>query len=241
MFSPLAQFQVFDLAFGLQNYFFAEIFYLFLPLFIIVVTFFYSLVRVNFSTVFQKGLIRGYYFYLLSVVLQLGNYYLFYFFILVMILFTNNVFGLFPFGFALTSQIIFTFYLAFAIFLGINIVSILRFSRGFLAHFLPNGTPFFIIPLLVMIELVSYISRLFSLAIRLFANIMSGHTLMHILLSFSAKMMLSGSRILLFVAGIPIGLSQLIFFMEAGIAILQSYVFVTLVANYLKDLVFESH
>jgi len=167
-------------------------------------------------------------------VVQLGSYFFFYFLLLLSILLTNNLFGLFPYSFTLSSHIIFTFGLSFYTFLSLNMVVSFRFLTDFLGIFLPKGTPFFIIPLLVVIELVSYLSRLFSLAIRLFANIMSGHTLVHILLSFVSKMFFNG-RFTFFFVLIPFGLCQLIFFMEFGIAILQTYVFITLVVNYLKD------
>jgi len=123
---------------------------------------------------------------------------------------------------------------------GINLAASFRFRGGFLALFLPEGTPFLIRPTLILIELVSYIARLFSLSIRLFANIMAGHTLMHIILVFVSKILLGG-RLFAIIFFIPFALSQLIFFMEVGISMLQAYVFVTLGLNYLNDLVQEGH
>ena len=92
-----------------------------------------------------------------------------------------------PFTFTVTSHIIVTFCLSFCLFVGINIRSLLDKKLSFFALFLPSGAPLLIAPFLVVIELISYIARVFSLAIRLFANMMSGHSLLKILTNFTLQ------------------------------------------------------
>ncbi len=90
-----------------------------------------------------------------------------------------------PYSFTVTSHLIVTFCTALAIFSGINILGLFLHRKHFLSLFFPPGAPLFLAPLLVLIEFVSYIFRVLSLSIRLFANLMSGHTLLKILASFS--------------------------------------------------------
>ena len=96
-----------------------------------------------------------------------------------------NLIGMVPYSFTVTSHIIFTFTLAFSIFFGINIIGIRTHGLKFFSLFLPKGVPLIIMPLLVTIELVSYIIKVFTLSIRLFANMTSGHTLLKIIAGFS--------------------------------------------------------
>jgi len=90
-----------------------------------------------------------------------------------------------PYSFTITSHIIFTFSLALSIFLGINIIGIQTHGLNFFSLFLPKGVPIFIVPLLITIEFLSYIVKVFTLSIRLFANMTSGHTLLKIIAGFS--------------------------------------------------------
>jgi len=90
-----------------------------------------------------------------------------------------------PFGFTITSHIIVTFGLAFTFFVGINIIGVKRHGLHMLSLFLPAGAPLALAPLLVIIEIVSYSFRVISLALRLFANMMSGHCLLKILAGFA--------------------------------------------------------
>jgi ATP synthase subunit 6 len=90
-----------------------------------------------------------------------------------------------PYSFTVTSHLIVTFSMALAVFLGINALGILKNGRHFLSLFFPPGAPLGLAPLLVAIEIVSYVFRVLSLAIRLFANLMSGHTLLKILSGFA--------------------------------------------------------
>jgi ATP synthase subunit 6 len=101
------------------------------------------------------------------------------------IILTCNLIGMIPYSFTVTSHLIVTFSTALAIFTGINILGILKHGKHFLSLFFPPGAPMALAPLLVLIESISYIFRVLSLSIRLFANLMSGHTLLKILATFS--------------------------------------------------------
>jgi F-type H+-transporting ATPase subunit a len=104
----------------------------------------------------------------------------------IMFLFTcfSNVLGMVPFSITVTSHLILTLFFSLSFFLGHNIIGICYHRELFFNIFLPSGVPIFIIPLLILIEYISYISRIFSLAIRLFANMLSGHILLKILIAF---------------------------------------------------------
>lgn len=114
---------------------------------------------------------------------------------------------------------------------GLTIIGFLKQKMHFLDLFVPKGVPKALLPLLVFIEVVSYIARGFSLSIRLFANLMSGHSLIHILLFFITKI-LKFNYIFGFIGLLLIGV---IFLLEIGISFLQAYVFAVLVSIYLKD------
>ena len=106
-------------------------------------------------------------------------------FFLFLFLLISNLIGMIPFSYTVTSSLVLTFFLSFSFFLGINLLGFYHNKISFFKTFLPGGTPVFIAPLLILIEVVSYFSRVFSLAIRLFANMMSGHALLKILIGFS--------------------------------------------------------
>jgi ATP synthase subunit 6 len=97
----------------------------------------------------------------------------------------SNLLGMIPYSFTVTSHLIVTFSMALAIFVGMNILGILKHGKHFLSLFFPPGAPLQLSLLLVIIEFISYVFRVFSLSIRLFANLMSGHTLLKILSGFA--------------------------------------------------------
>jgi ATP synthase subunit 6 len=147
-----------------------------------------------------------------------------------MLILICNVLGMIPYSFTVTSHLIVTFSTALAIFIGINIIGILKNRKHFLSLFFPPGAPLALAPLLVFIELVSYVFRVLSLAIRLFANLMSGHTLLKILSSFGwAAVSFWG---LFFV---PLAIIFLITGLEIAIACLQAYIFSVLLCIYIND------
>jgi len=96
-----------------------------------------------------------------------------------------NLIGLIPYSFAVTSHLIVTFTFALMIFIGINIICINKHGMNMLSLFLPAGSSFLLAILLVPIEIVSYLFRPISLSVRLFANIMAGHTLLKVIAGFA--------------------------------------------------------
>lgn len=151
-----------------------------------------------------------------------------------------NLSGMLPFSFTVTSHLIVTFALASFLFIGIIVRGLIIHKLRFLGLFLPSGAPLLIVPLLVIVEFVSYIARVFSLAIRLFANMMSGHTLLKILAGFGWTLATKAS-IWIFIAIFPIIIVFLVTILEVGIAVLQAYVFVVLICIYFNDLFNVGH
>lgn len=114
-----------------------------------------------------------------------GQVYFPFLFSLHLFLLFSNLLGMVPYSFTVTSHIAFTFSLALSIFIGINILGIKTHGLNFFSLFLPRNVPLVIVPLLITIEFLSYIVKVFTLAIRLFANMTSGHTLLKIIAGFS--------------------------------------------------------
>lgn len=143
-----------------------------------------------------------------------------------------NVVGLLPFSFTPTAQLIVTSTLSFSFNIAFLIIGFLIHGVGFLKLFVPAGSPKALLPLLVVIEIFSYSIRPISLSLRLFANMMAGHTLLHILSSFFWTLAVSAVPLIAFFPGV---LLVAVFFLELGIAFLQAYVFTILLAIYLND------
>ena len=141
-----------------------------------------------------------------------------------------NLFSMLPYAFAATSHLVWTLYFSLSICLGIFFVGILGHGIKFLKLFVPE-VPLALYPLMITIEILSYIIRSFSLAIRLSANIIAGHTLVHILAEF-VSVMFSLKKM---IAVLPYVLLFAIFVLELGVACLQAYIFVTLICMYLND------
>lgn len=110
--------------------------------------------------------------------------FIFIFYFLFLLILVSNLLGMVPYSITVTSHFIFTFYYALSFFIGINLIGILYHKEKYFVLFLPDGVPITIIPFLILIEYISYFSRVLSLSIRLFANMMSGHILMKILIGF---------------------------------------------------------
>ncbi len=161
------------------------------------------------------------------------KYFPFVFTLFLFILFVNFL-GLIPTSFAPTSHIIVTFGMGAFVFLGITLIGLIKQGPvGFFKHFIPEGLPIFIIPLMLVIELVSYLSRPFSLGIRLAANIAAGHTLMHVMAAFVAPLGLFGIM--------PVAFLVFMNGLEFFVAILQAYVFTLLACMYLGEALAEQH
>ena len=127
-------------------------------------------------------------------------------------------------------------YFSLGFFIGNNLIGIFYHKQNFFVLFLPEGVPIFIIPLLILIEYVSYISRIFSLAIRLFANMLSGHILLKILICFIWAIAIS-NVIHWFWILLPLSIVFAVIGLETAIAFLQAYVFLVLVSIYFNDVI----
>jgi ATP synthase subunit 6 len=173
---------------------------------------------------------------------NLGNLYPYFAYILEEVfnfILSNNLFGILPFSATLTTHLAISFFFSYIIFIGITSLGIYLHGNNFLQIFLPAGTPVILIFFLVFIEIVSYITRVFSLAIRLFANILSGHVLIKIL-SNMIFMNLNFSTFLFIFQFIPVFILFFILTLEMVIAVLQSYVFLVLSCLYIRN-VFYLH
>ena len=240
--SPLEQFEIvvllpftlFGLNLSLTNSAFFLLIASFFSLFWISLSFYkLSLIPNNWQILFES-------FYNVTVDIVKVNlglkgeaYFPFIFSLHILLLFCNLI-GMVPYSFTVTSHIIFTFSLALSIFIGINIIGIKTHGFRFFSLFLPKGVPLIIMPLLISIEIISYLIKVFTLSIRLFANMTSGHALLKIIAGFSWTM-LSAGGLLAFFHIIPLALLLVLVGLELGIAILQAYVFTLLTCIYLND------
>jgi len=163
-----------------------------------------------------------------------GQEYFPYIFSLFSFLLTANLIGLIPYSFTVTSHLIVTFSLAIMTFLGINLICIREHGHHIFSLFLPAGSSLPLAFILVPIELVSYLVRPVSLSVRLFANMMAGHTLLKVIAGFAWTMMLSGG--VLFIAHfVPLIILVVVMGLELGVALIQGYVFTILTCIYLND------
>jgi len=130
-----------------------------------------------------------------------------------------------------------TLSLSGSIFIGLIIIGLLNNRIKFFLLFYPSNVPIFLLVFLILIEILSFLIRPFSLAIRLFANMLAGHTLLNIFGSFAY--FISNTHIYLFL--ISLLLCILITFLEVGVSIIQSYVFIVLLAIYIADITVINH
>jgi F-type H+-transporting ATPase subunit a len=139
----------------------------------------------------------------------------------------GNLLGLVPYSFTFTSHIIVTFALAAVVFIGVTLIGIVKHGFRFLSLFVPHGVPPVLLLLLVPIEVLSYFIRPFTLAIRLFANMMAGHTMLVIFAGFVTALGLAGV--------LPLAVDVALVLLEVLVAVLQAYVFAILTCLYLAD------
>lgn len=152
-----------------------------------------------------------------------------FFFILI-----SNLIGNVPYNFAIGTSVIVSLGLSFTIFTGVTLLGLARHKLHFFSFFVPAGTPGGLVPLLVLIEFISYIARAFSLGVRLFANLVAGHALLKILSGLLAKLFLAG--ILVAVATlVPFAIFTALVGLELAVSFIQAYVFCLLTCSYLKD------
>lgn len=148
-------------------------------------------------------------------------------FTLFMFVLVGNLLGLTPYSFTYTSHIIVTAGLAILVFVGVTIIGFAKHGAGYLRMFFPHGAPLILAPILVPIELVSYLSRPFSLSVRLAANMTVGHIMLKVIATFVISLGVLGILPFAGIMGVTI--------LELGIACLQAYIFTVLSCIYLHD------
>ena len=163
-----------------------------------------------------------------------GQIYFPFIYTLFIFILVNNLIGMVPYSFASTSHFILTFPLSFTVVLGATILGFQKHGLEFFSLLVPAGCPLGLLPLLVLIEFISYLARNISLGLRLAANILSGHMLLNILAGFTYNIMTSGF-IFFFLGLIPLAFIIAFSGLELGIAFIQAQVFVVLTSSYIKD------
>jgi F-type H+-transporting ATPase subunit a len=163
-----------------------------------------------------------------------GQIYFPFIYTLFLFILINNLIGMVPYSFASTSHFILTFALSFTVVLGATILGFQKHGLEFFSLLVPAGCPLGLLPLLVLIEFISYLARNVSLGLRLAANILSGHMLLNILAGFTYNIMTSGF-IFFFLGIIPLAFIIAFSGLELGIAFIQAQVFVVLTSSYIKD------
>lgn len=148
-------------------------------------------------------------------------------FSLFMFVLFGNLLGLLPYSFTFTSHVAVTFTLAMTVFIGVTLIGIARHGLHFFSFFVPKGVPMAMMPLLVPIEIISYLSRPVSLSIRLFANMTAGHTMMKVFAGFIVPLGVAGVA--------PFAMDVALTGFEFLVAFLQAYVFAVLTCIYLND------
>jgi F-type H+-transporting ATPase subunit a len=163
-----------------------------------------------------------------------GQAYFPFMYVLFVFILVNNLLGMIPYSFASTSHFILTFSLSFTIVLGATILGLSKHGFEFFSLFVPAGCPLGLLPLLVLIEFISYLARNVSLGLRLAANILSGHMLLNILSGFTYNIMTSGI-LFFFLSLLPLAFIIAFSGLELAIAFIQAQVFVVLSCSYIKD------
>ncbi|MDH7791820.1 F0F1 ATP synthase subunit A [Ochrobactrum sp. AN78] len=161
-------------------------------------------------------------------------------FSLFMFILVANLIGMFPYAFTVTSHIIVTFALAMLVFLTVTIYGLLRHGFKFFLLFMPAGVPVMLAPIIVPIELMSYISRPISHSVRLFAVMLAGHITLKVFAGFVVGLGSLGSLGLMS-AIMPLAMTVALTALELLMAIIQAYVFTMLSCMYLNDALHPSH
>lgn len=146
-----------------------------------------------------------------------------------------NLIGMIPYGFTSTSHFIVTFSLSVCVFVGVTIIGFQIHGMHFFSFLFPPGAPLILAPFLVVLELVSYCFRAISLGVRLFANMMAGHTLVKILAGFSWSMIANSNYLIIAGSLVPLLVVFALTGLEIGVGILQAYVFTILTCIYMND------
>lgn len=159
---------------------------------------------------------------------------------LFLFIFVGNLIGLVPFAFCFTSQIIVTFGLSFIVFLCSMVVGIREHGIGYFHRFVPSGVPVIITPLLIVIEVISFLFRPISMGVRLFANMMAGHMMLDIIASF-AVLFICGDIFLKPLSVLPIALNVILTLLKLLVCFIQAYIFMMLSCVYLGEALGKEH
>jgi ATP synthase subunit 6 len=163
-----------------------------------------------------------------------GEKYFPYISMIFMFILFSNLIGLIPYSFTVTSHIVVTFTLSFSIFIGVNIIGFKKHSVNMLSLIIPANSTFALALVLVPIEFVSYIAKPISLGVRLFINLMAGHTLLKVIVGFAWSMLLL-EDLMAIIHLVPLLLLVILMGLELGVALIQAYVFTILTCIYLND------
>lgn len=155
------------------------------------------------------------------------KYFPFIFSLFLFVLF-GNLLGMLPYSFTFTSHIIVTFALALMVFVAVTLVGFARHGFHFLSLFCPKGIPLVLAPLMILVELISYMVRPISLSVRLFANMLAGHMVLKLFVGFILAMGLAGGFV-------PYVFSIALFGFEIFVCLLQAYIFTILTCVYFND------
>lgn len=157
-------------------------------------------------------------------------------FTLFMFILFGNMLGMLPYAFTFTSHIAVTFTLALVVFILVTAVALAIHGLHFFSYFFPEGAPKALAPLIIPIEVISYLSRVVSLSVRLFANMVAGHVMLKVFATF--VVMMGGAGVIGLVgAAAPLALIVALIGFEFLVALLQAYVFAILTCIYLHDAV----
>lgn len=162
-------------------------------------------------------------------------------FTLFMVVLMGNLLGMIPFSFTYTSHIIVTAGLALMIFFIVLLIGIFHHGVRFFSLFVPPGVPFWLFPLIIPIELISFLVRPVTLSVRLFANMMAGHLMLKVFAGFSVAMLLAYGAAGFAAGLVPMAFNVVLISFEMLIALLHAYVFTVLSCIYLKDTVELHH
>ena len=149
-------------------------------------------------------------------------------FSLFMFVLVCNMIGMLPYSFTVTSHIIITLIMALFIFIAVTVIGFIKHGFKYLSLFVPKGVPIVLLPLITVIEIISYLSRPVSLSVRLFANMMAGHTMLKVFGGFVVSLGILGGWL-------PLSFSVALTGLEILVAFLQAYVFAILTCIYLND------
>jgi ATP synthase subunit 6 len=245
-FSPLEQFDIMPVVsltyFGVDFSLSSTFFFLFLTFFFFSIYFFLTFYKAFLIPRSLQLIFESLYDFLINLFFQQLPFRSLAFFpflasLFFFVLFLNYL-ALLPFGFSVTAHFIVTLSLSFSFNFSFLILAIIRHKLNFVKLFVPSNAPLWLMPLLIPIEILSYSLRPFSMAIRLFANMMAGHTLMYILSSFFLFCFVSEFFFFSFF-GLLVVLAVLV--LENLIAFIQAYIFFVLLTIYFKDVLHYSH